>query len=135
MAKKKSTRSRSKKSEHDEDTDFEAALADVERIVDDLESGEAGLGESLALYEAGIKRLKQCYGLLENAERQISLLAGFDAEGNPVTEPFDEEAASSERQQASRQRRRRAKDPLGGGAGSEDPEDDTTSVDEKPGLF
>ena len=140
MAKKKSARSRSKKSEDTEGIDFEDALADVEQIVDKLESGEAGLGESLGLYEAGVNRLKQCYRLLEKAERQICLLSGFDADGNPVTEPFgDDEDETLEQKQAARQRRRRAKSPRNGGdagdSGSDDPDGTSTSVDDPLGLF
>ena len=33
--------------------------------------------------------LKQCYELLERAERRIELLCGVDADGNPITEPFE----------------------------------------------
>ncbi|MCL4166905.1 UNVERIFIED_CONTAM: hypothetical protein GTU68_065590, partial [Idotea baltica] len=92
MAKKKRTAS----SEAPEsDIEFEEALAEVEEIVDELESGDAGLTQSLAFYETGIKRLKQCHGLLQKAERRISLLSGFDADGNPITEPFEDDDAAS----------------------------------------
>jgi exodeoxyribonuclease VII small subunit len=71
---------------------FEEALASLEQIVHDLEEGKFGLAESLTRYEGGVKLLKQCFGLLENAERKIELLTGVDAAGNPVTQPFDDEA-------------------------------------------
>lgn len=76
----------------DECPSFEAALASLEQIVHDLEEGQLGLAESLTRYEGGVKLLKQCFGLLENAERKIELLTGVDAAGNPVTRPFDDEA-------------------------------------------
>ena len=38
---------------------FEKTLADLEKIVDELESGDLTLDESLARYEQGVKALKQ----------------------------------------------------------------------------
>lgn len=69
---------------------FEAALASLEDIVHDLEDGELGLAEALARYEQGIKHLRHCYDLLEQAERKIELLTGIDAEGRAMTVPFAE---------------------------------------------
>lgn len=70
---------------------FEAALASLEAIVHDLEDGDLGLAEALARYEAGIKHLRHCYDLLEQAERKIELLTGIDAEGRAKTVPFSED--------------------------------------------
>ena len=67
---------------------FEAALASLEAIVHDLEDGDLGLAEALARYEQGIKHLRHCYDLLEQAERKIELLTGIDAEGRAKTVPF-----------------------------------------------
>ncbi len=67
---------------------FEAALASLEAIVHDLEDGDLGLAEALARYEQGIKHLRHCYDLLEQAERKIELLTGTDAEGRAKTVPF-----------------------------------------------
>ena len=77
---------------NDDCPSFEDALASLEQIVRDLEEGKLGLAESLTRYESGVKLLKQCFGLLESAERRIELLTGVDAAGNPVTKPFDDEA-------------------------------------------
>jgi hypothetical protein len=69
------------------------------------------LSESLAQYEQGVKLLRQCFELLAQAERKIEILAGIDAAGNPVTEPFLDEAGDSlEVKQASRSRRRSQKE-------------------------
>ncbi|TWT96376.1 Exodeoxyribonuclease 7 small subunit [Neorhodopirellula pilleata] len=70
--------------------DFETALGEIEKIVRALESGELSLDASLKQYESAVAKMRQCYRLLEIAERKISVLAGFDAEGNPVTEPLEE---------------------------------------------
>ncbi len=85
---------------------FEAALADLESIVHDLEEGSLGLSEALARYENGVRLLKQCYGLLENAERKIELLTGTDAAGNPLVVPLDDQVQTLEQKSASRTRRR-----------------------------
>jgi exodeoxyribonuclease VII small subunit len=87
---------------------FETALERIEAIVHELEEGQTGLAESLARYEEAVRLLKQCYGLLENAERKIELLVGFDAAGNLVTEPFDDTATADRAEQAGPRSRRRA---------------------------
>jgi exodeoxyribonuclease VII small subunit len=86
---------------------FEQSLEELEKIVAELESGKLGLSEALARYEQGVKHLKACQELLERAERKIELLSGLDADGNPVTEPFDEtEVDTLEAKAAARGRRR-----------------------------
>jgi exodeoxyribonuclease VII small subunit len=68
---------------------FEAILKRLEEIVRLLEEGDLGLNESLERYEEGVKLLRQSYQMLECAERRIELLSGVDAEGKPITQPFD----------------------------------------------
>ncbi len=86
---------------------FEKSLGELETIVGELESGKLGLSDALARYEEGVKHLKSCHQLLERVERKIELLSGMDAEGNPITEPFDEqEHGSLEEKAAARGRRR-----------------------------
>lgn len=101
MAKKKPT---------DADSDapsFEDSLGELEAIVGELESGKLGLSDALARYEEGVKHLKSCHQLLERVERKIEILSGMDAEGNPITQSFDEqEHASLEEKAAARGRRR-----------------------------
>ena len=76
--------------------DFETALARMEAIVYELEEGRIGLAEALARYEEGVGLLRQCFGLLETAERRIELLTGVYAAGNPIVAPYDD-TASAER--------------------------------------
>lgn len=88
---------------------FEQALERLEGIVGQLEDGEVGLAEALAAYEEGVKHLRQCYQLLEAAERRIELLTGVDASGNSVCQPFDDEAtAALDPKSGGRSRRRSA---------------------------
>ena len=85
---------------------FEQCLAQLEEIVQQLEGGGLGLADSLSKYEQGVKHLKRCYRALEEAERKIELLAGVDADGNPVTEAFDDADMALEEKAAARSRRR-----------------------------
>ena len=52
---------------------FEEALAELEAIVTDLEEGTLGLGDAMTRYEQGVKHLRRCHGLLEEAQRKIEL--------------------------------------------------------------
>ncbi|HVT28611.1 MAG TPA: exodeoxyribonuclease VII small subunit [Lacipirellulaceae bacterium] len=86
---------------------FEESLQELEKIVAELESGKLGLSEALARYEEGVKHLKGCQRLLETAERKIELLSGVDADGNPITETFEETPTDSlEAKAAARSERR-----------------------------
>lgn len=96
-----------KQNDSDDKPTFESALEQLEGIVGDLEQGRLGLAESLSRYEQGVKHLKQCYEMLGAAEKKIELLSGIDADGNPVTERFDEEEDESlVKKSESRSRRR-----------------------------
>jgi exodeoxyribonuclease VII small subunit len=69
--------------------EFEAALEQLEQIVDELEQGEGDLTKALARYEQGVRLLTHCHGVLDGAERSVALLMDVDAGGRPVTVPFD----------------------------------------------
>ena len=109
---------------------FEDALSELESILHDLEEGQIGLEDSLGRYEQGVRLLKHCYGLLEKAERRIELCTGVDAAGNPIVQPFDEQATTLEEKSANRGRRR-SKTPV------ELPTQAADDLDEPdhPGLF
>ena len=84
-------------------------MASLEEIVRALEEDELSLNKALGRYEEGVRLLRQCYGLLEGAERRIELISGIDAEGNPIGQPFQDPAgASLEQKGESRSRRRTA---------------------------
>lgn len=53
---------------------FEQALADLQGIVADLESGEGSLEESLVRYERGMKLAQRCNTLLDTAELRLQEL-------------------------------------------------------------
>jgi exodeoxyribonuclease VII small subunit len=82
-------------SEPNEPQTFEQALAELERVVRDLEDGKIGLEDSLRRYEQGVALLKRCYGQLRQVEQRINELIGTDANGNAVTKTFDHSATHS----------------------------------------
>lgn len=53
---------------------FEAALAELEAIVRDLEAGQLPLEESLAAYERGAALLRHCQETLSSAEQKLQIL-------------------------------------------------------------
>lgn len=70
---------------------FEAALAELEGIVDQLEKGQVGLEESIKLYERGEALKRHCDGLLKTAEARIEKIT-LDASGKPQgAQPLDAE--------------------------------------------
>ena len=122
MAKKKAV----PKAAKEEQLTFEQSLEKLDTVVRRLEEGQLGLGESLECYEEGVKHLKHCHRALEETERKIELLAGVDADGNPVTHAFDDADMTLDEKAASRsQRRSRPASPR--------PKDG--GVDESGGLF
>jgi exodeoxyribonuclease VII small subunit len=69
---------------------FEAALARLEEIVQELEKGDVPLEQSLKLFEEGIKLSRICTKRLDEAERKVEILVK-DKAGNITAEPFEEE--------------------------------------------
>ncbi len=53
---------------------FEAALGELEQIVQNMEGGRLPLEESLEAYRRGIELLKHCQQQLGDAERRIQVL-------------------------------------------------------------
>ena len=68
---------------------FETALAELEDIVEKLESGKVDLEASISIYERGEALKKHCEKLLKDAEARIEKIT-FKADGTPSgTEPLD----------------------------------------------
>ena len=55
---------------------FERALAELERIVARMESGELSLEQALAAHKRGLELAKFCQGRLEAAQQQVQVLEG-----------------------------------------------------------
>src|SRR5947209_19442105 len=73
---------------------FEQALAELERIVHELEDGQTGLEEALGRYEMGVNLLKRCYAQLRDAEQRILLVTGVDEDGRPQLQAFEHAATA-----------------------------------------
>ncbi len=56
--------------------DFESALAELEGLVERLESGQLSLEDSLAAYRRGMELTAYCQKTLNAAEQQVKVLEG-----------------------------------------------------------
>ncbi|MEM1077913.1 exodeoxyribonuclease VII small subunit [Dinoroseobacter sp. S76] len=61
---------------------FEAAMAELEKVVGDLERGNVPLEESIKLYERGAQLKARCEAKLKEAEEKVAQIT-LDAEGQP----------------------------------------------------
>ena len=68
------------------DINFEKALEELEGIVEDLESGDLSLENSLKSFEKGIKLARQCQEQLSKAELQVQKL--IEENGELKTSPL-----------------------------------------------
>ncbi|MBA3904024.1 MAG: exodeoxyribonuclease VII small subunit [Rhodocyclaceae bacterium] len=64
---------------------FEAALAELEAIVQGMEAGKLSLEESLAAYQRGAGLLKFCQNALAVAEQKIQVLEAGELRELPGT--------------------------------------------------
>ena len=72
-----------------EEMSFEAALSELETIVQKLERGDVPLEQSIAIYERGEALKKRCETLLRGAEMRVEKIrAGADGSAAD-TEPLD----------------------------------------------
>jgi exodeoxyribonuclease VII small subunit len=125
-----------KKDNQPEAPRFEDALGELESIVGRLEGGELGLEDALEQYEQGVRRLRQCYQLLDKAERRVELLSGVDEQGRPISQPFESSENDDQGESAAdkpRPRRVRTKKPSD--AKNRTKSSRENDIDEPPSLF
>lgn len=68
---------------------FEQAMAELERVVGQLERGDVPLEDSIKLYERGAELKKRCETKLKEAEEKVAAIT-LDGDGKPKgTEPLD----------------------------------------------
>ncbi len=70
--------------------DFEAALAELEKIVEKMESGEQTLEEAMKSFQRGIELTRACQQGLHAAEQRVEKL--IQKNGEFATEPLQNEA-------------------------------------------
>jgi len=68
---------------------FEAALEDLELVVEQLETGELTLEGSLEAFEKGVGLVKYCTQKLDEVEKKIEILVK-DKEGNLQLKAFED---------------------------------------------
>ena len=69
------------------DRNFETALEDLEQVVEQLESGDLALEDSLAAFEKGVGLAKYCNQKLNDVEKKVELLIK-DKEGKLQLKAF-----------------------------------------------
>ena len=62
------------KTKSEKDLTFETALAELESIVETMESGQLPLEKSLASYKRGAELLQFCQRQLQDAQQQVKVL-------------------------------------------------------------
>ena len=72
-----------------DELDFEQALAALEELVGQLESGDQPLEQSLAAFERGVALTRRCQAALQAAEQKVEILTRDDADAS--LEPFEPE--------------------------------------------
>lgn len=72
-----------------EEMSFEAALAELETIVEKLETGQVDLEESIGIYERGEKLKARCETLLKRAEERIEKITIKPDGSAGGTEPLE----------------------------------------------
>jgi|SRR5262245_64421507 len=68
--------------------DFEQSMKRLETIVEELESGELSLEDSIARYEEGIQLSRRLHKVLDESEKRIERLVEKEGTG-PSTEPME----------------------------------------------
>ncbi len=69
---------------------LEKALADLESLVDELESGNLPLEKAMKKFEEGIKLTRSCQAALKEAEQKVEILLK-SAGGEETLESFEAE--------------------------------------------
>jgi exodeoxyribonuclease VII small subunit len=67
--------------------DFEAAIAELEQLVETMEQGDISLEESLKNFERGIELTRTCQKALQQAEQKVQILTQNN-QGEEALEAF-----------------------------------------------
>lgn len=66
------------KEEKEKEKSFEVAIKELEKIIQDLESGDVNLDDSINKYIEAMKLIEYCEGKLNNANKTINKIVGED---------------------------------------------------------
>jgi len=67
---------------------FEQSLSALEKIVDELESGDLPLEKALKKFDEGMALSRQCSRMLDETEKKVTQLVGETMEST-IEAPFD----------------------------------------------
>ncbi len=101
----------------EKEQNFEGALKKLEKIVDELESGDLSLSDSIKKYEEGMKLSQFCTKKLHDIQKKIEVLVK-DSSGNISTKSFSEKnvekvkATDTQEQKEQSKKTRRAEELL-----------------------
>lgn len=73
--------------------DYEAAVVELETLVERLEQGDISLEESLKLYERGVLLTRDCQEALKAAEQKVQMLIQQSGENTLVDFDADSDAS------------------------------------------
>ena len=85
VVKKTAKKSASKSNE----LDFEAAIKELESLVERMEQGDQSLEQSLKDFERGVELTRTCQKALKQAEQKVHLL--LEQSGQAELTPFEDE--------------------------------------------
>ena len=69
-----------------EKNNFEESIDRLEKLVDNMESGDASLEQNLAWFEEGMDLIKICQGHLTDAEQRVQRLVKKNDHGSETQE-------------------------------------------------
>ena len=72
---------------------FEAALAELEKLVAGMESGQLSLEQSLAAHKRGLELAQYCQAKLAQAQQQVQVLEANTLQAFPGAEQDDDSVA------------------------------------------
>ena len=82
------------KAEAIETMGFDRALQRLRTVVNQLETGQLSLEDSLRVYEEGVAAARRAHQVLDGAEKRVELLVqGSGRNGEMTTAPFEEDEA------------------------------------------
>ena len=76
---------------------FETSLAELNDLVNRLESGALGLSDSIGAYERGVAILRRLHEQLADVEERVRLLVRIDEQGRPILEEIENGATAPEK--------------------------------------
>ncbi|WP_455203540.1 exodeoxyribonuclease VII small subunit [Kaarinaea lacus] len=72
--------------------DFEAAISELEQLVEQMEQGDISLEQSLKNFERGIELTRTCQKALQEAEQKVQIL--MQEQGEDLVKDFHTEATA-----------------------------------------